>query len=162
MENFEKGEFSIFKVALNKYMHPKNAEDIKKGYEWSGMYSHTISIDEQQPINYEKKAKEIVQTFFNPVIEKIIPQTDSLEKMDAILNNFKELKEAIEEPPVLSVCFPYSQQLAMGLILANYTNRKDKKEVTEKYISLAKEYGEDDYGYLDLLFKAANYFQNQA
>lgn len=158
---FENESFSILKIGIDKYVHPDNVNDIKSGYEWDRMSSQKIYIDDKQPINYENKAVEIVNTFFNPILEKIIPQTDSLVKIDAILNDFKELKQEKEEPPVLSICFPYSQQLAMGLILANYTNREDKKELTEKYVSLATEYGEDDYGYLDLLFKAAKYFQNQ-
>jgi len=62
--------------------------------------------------------------------------------------------------PALSICFPYSQQLVMGLLLANILNRKDKVQLTKKYLELASTYGEDDYGYIELLVKAGLFYKS--
>ncbi|HRG29369.1 MAG TPA: hypothetical protein PLJ00_15835 [Chitinophagales bacterium] len=48
----------------------------------------------------------------------------------------------------------------MGLLLANILNRKDKAQLTKKYLELASTYGEDNYGYIELLVKAGLFYKS--
>lgn len=157
---FEKQSFSIFGLSLHHYMAPENANR-RESFEWNKMFladtcirKENITIKDTPDIT-----QDVVNTFFRPVIEEIIPKTDSLDKIDSFLNDLPELKKSGVEPPIVSAFYPYQQQIVMGLILANYLERADRKELTEKYLELASNYKEDASGYIDLLYKAADYFQ---
>ena len=151
--------FSILKFALGGYIHHDYKSTGELQCQWNRTNIHNVIID-REPINLELKSKEIIDNYFKPVINNLIPQLNSLSKIDAILNNFNELKLPDVEPPALSICFPYSQQLVMGLLLANILNRKDKAQLTKKYLELASTYGEDNYGYIELLVKAGLFYKS--
>ena len=148
----ELGSYCILRFGLQHYTHPENRDLLKK-YRWKRTKINLKYVEKKSLTEGDvpKISKELYATFFRPVIDEIIPRTDTLEKIDAILNNLPELKEPVIKPPVLSVCFPYLQQLTMGLLVANYLDRPDKKELTEKYMELAKTYENDRFGYLNLI-----------
>ncbi len=159
LEDFESEDYTIFRFNLNAYLDPRNSDEIEQGYQWVRVYEIDFYVDDKEPVNYEAKANQLLETYFIPVIHKILPRTNQLKELDAILNNFDELRSEKLEPPVVSACFPSAQQYVMGLILANHLDRPDKAELTAKYVALANEYGEDSFGYLNLLYKAAEYFK---
>jgi hypothetical protein len=158
VENFESDEYSLFSIEMDKFIHPKNSKSSIEGFEWNRMLSESIYVNEGK-VDVLKKAKEIVEAFFTPLIHLIIPKIDTLNKIDNILNNFNELEVKNTEPPALSICFPLSQQYLMGLLIAHITNRSDKDFITEKYKELAENYGEDSFGYIDMIFKTIDYFK---
>lgn len=155
----ENETFSILKFALGAYIYHEKILTGEHKFQWNRINMYNITID-REPISLELKSKEIIDTYFKPVVNNLIPQLDSISKIDAIINNFNELKLPDVEPPTLSICFPYSQQFVMGLLLANYLNRADKIQLTTKYLELAASYGEDDYGYIELLKKAGRFYNN--
>ncbi|MBS1613494.1 MAG: hypothetical protein JST49_11795 [Bacteroidetes bacterium] len=159
-EDNETEDFSICEIEMNHYCHPDNKE-ARKSFMWNRMKSLSVPITELvSEDDLSKISEEVYAIFFKPVLEEIVPATNSLSKIDAILNNLPQLSEADAEIPPLSICSPYSQQLVFGLILANYLNRSDKSLISAKYKAEADKYDEDSYGYIDLLHKAYSFYGN--
>jgi hypothetical protein len=162
LENNE--EWIMCNMNLNDFLTESNKDSILHGFKWVGDGSLEAYVD-NIPINKERLpiiAQEMYETFFKPVLFRIIPALNTLEKIDKILNNLPELRQNNSELPLLtSLWHPHSHQLVLGVILANYLNRPDKLQITDKYLKLAEEYGEDDYGYINLLHDAVKYFRSR-
>ena len=165
-DEIETSEFSILIFRLDTYLHPDNAINVATSYKWNQMKSLSFYIDgkkmnkpfyEDVEVNEERITEvvnEIKVNFIDTIQNKIYPKADSIESIYTILNG----NIISEDIPVLSVCYPYSQQLTMGFILVNYLNKPNKKELSEKYLKVVNNYGEDRYGYLALFYQAASYF----
>ena len=59
------------------------------------MKSLSVAIKESvSEDDLPKISEEVYAIFFKPVLEEIVPATNSLSKIDAILNNLPQLKQA--------------------------------------------------------------------
>lgn len=59
---------------------------------------------------------------------------------------------------MLSPFLPFAHWSLVGIVLANYFDRKDKERLTARYEEILRMYPNDMYGYVPLSIKAIEYF----
>jgi hypothetical protein len=154
----ETESYSVFSINLNTFINPEN-KPMRRTFRWASNKSVDFVIkDEYEDVDIDGLADKINNTVFNPVTDEIIPKTDSIEKIDSVLNDIPELKIRGVEPPLLTAAAPVYRHYTMGVLTANYLDRKDKKELTENYKELISNWEIDLFGYTDLFNRALKYF----
>lgn len=159
----EVADFTIMEFRLEHYTAPENREAIKNGFQWSGMCTNNTKIWRDGKVldeDIEPTANAVFSEYFVPVIETIIPRINSLDKIDSIVNDVPGLlDENINiDTIILSPFSPVAHRYLVGIVLANYFDRKDKERLTARYEEILRMYPNDMYGYVPLSIKAIEYF----
>lgn len=154
--------FFLCEIDLETYTHPVNKDAIKQGFQWNYMKLNSkyimVTSKDATMIDVERIAKDIVSVYFKPVAKEIIGETNTLAKIDRIVNGYFELGEDIQKWPNYGIFRGFLHQLSSSVILANYLDKSNKREITASCLNLSKECagsGSVDY---DLLILAVNYF----
>ena len=148
-------DWPVFNFRMNGYLHPKNA---------SGIFTSNVvdAYIDRIPVTKEGLdvlANELYNVFFLPIVTKIIPATDSDEKLDHTINDLPGLMETGKEIPMLLYPLSLVDQVLGGIILARIQNRPDYGRLVKRYLEFAEEFAPGDIEEIDLMRKAIKLFE---
>lgn len=160
----EKKDFTIMDIPFSSYLSLENKNAIENGFSWNRTAFTRVKIKRDGDVaenEIDIVARKIFEMYFISTMESIIPRTNSLEKIDAIVNDLPDILKEGSEIPTVSAFYPRLHQFFVAIILANYLERKDRRELTERYLHEMDishyELG-DNYGYVAIIKKAVQYF----
>lgn len=147
----------VFNFRMNGYLHPKNA---------GGVFTSNIvdSYIDKIPVTKERLdilANELYNDFFLPIINRIIPATNSDEKLDHLINDLPGLMETGKEIPILMFSVSLVDQVLNGVMLARIQRRADYQRLVKRYLEFAEEFPPGDIEEIDRMRKAIELFEKE-
>jgi hypothetical protein len=146
-------EYFPVSININSYLVPQNR---------SGIYQTSDKIDfylDEEPIESKADLERITKDIFYDTIYKtikneIIPKADSLEKIDYLFNDLPFNGNIDGKPKINTYTTYLINQVLTGTLLAIEVDRKDRKEIFEKYLKYASKFEDGQKESIDLMRKA--------
>lgn len=130
-------EIKIFKVYINRYLHPKNNDD----YFNSGQ---TIDSKHSNEIIEGKELDKVVEYILEDVFEKTVPNVsnklNSLEKASSLVNDISTLFKGNEKEKMLIFSTSYPDEVLAGVLLAEVTKHPNKDELFITYRNYSNQF----------------------
>lgn len=155
--NYKKDHWLVFEFRMNGFLHPKNA---------SGIFTSNVvdAYVDKIPVTKERisiLAKELYDVYFLPVINQIIPATNSEEKLDKIINELPDLMDRSKHISILLFSPTLVYQVLNGVLLARLLGRNNYGELVDRYLDYAQKFPPGDIEEIDQMRKAIKVFEQK-
>ena len=142
-------ELYLFSANLRSYLNPVN----------KGGFSNRAMGDNNQynffAIQSEEKTKEFAETIFKEVFNRSVPgiieETNSLEKLEKVLNPNPQVFDLEGDPKKRVHTSSLPDQLLVGLLLAKYLKRENFDELLHNYSGFINKFSPGDVLEIDLI-----------
>jgi len=139
--------WKILSIRLNSYLHPKNSD----GYHNSNETIDKNIETEPDTAGIEDLSNDLFQTYFLPCINRIIPETNSLVKIDSLLNQVPNLMELNKAIKIRVHSETLVHQVLAGAIIAKLVDSPNYGFVAKRYLAYAEKFPLGKIGDIDLM-----------
>jgi hypothetical protein len=147
------GRWRILSFNLDTFLNPQNADGFYNTGNTTGTYITKTPESEEE---LERNAAELYNVYFKPVIEQIVPQTNSLAKLDHLLSGSKAIYDVNKPLKIRVYSDTLVRQVLASVLVAKVVNRPNYPELVKRYLKYAEKFEPGRIADIDFFRKYVN------